>query len=503
MLARARRLDTTRALCASSTRNYWAPCISSTSTSTAFSTSSWANAAMETSKNSHSRSWSWSAENTAAIIGLMGASLASVVGTRDGVRSESQGAPQPKLGWTDPNDESCNTPSLVLRDGYCAHMDGSFDESQRWSVTTKTLKGGKQEGVELITLDNGMMQIRVVPCRGCNVLDVVAGDVSLGWSSPVKEVVHPRMINLHDRDGLGWLDGFNELVVRCGLSWCGHPGIDKFVDSAGNEQEMRLTVHGKVGNIPASNVHVTVDQEYPHRIRLKGRVTEAQFYGPNLSIQTEVSTVPGSNEFTICDVVTNHGAFPEEFQLMYHTNFGGGAQEGGESDESAWAGGLLGQGSRMVSATKSITPFTSHAARAVGTADTYAGPVKGFEEEVFKRVPLEDGDGMASATLLNPSSDRGVTMAWPIDQMPCLTQWKNTAATKSGYVTGIEPGTCYPHHRKFEREHGRVAKLAPGESRTFELHFRVLMSEQEVKAACDAAARVQARAAPKVLPLEN
>ena len=50
------------------------------------------------------------------------------------------------------------------------------------------------------------------------------------------------MINLHDRDGLGWLDGFNELVVRCGLSWCGHPGLDKFVDGAGSEQEMRLTV---------------------------------------------------------------------------------------------------------------------------------------------------------------------------------------------------------------------------------------------------------------------
>ena len=232
---------------------------------------------------------------------------------------------------------------------------------------------------------------------------------------------------------------------------------------------------------------------------------------------------------------------------MYHTNFGGGrTQECGEEDEAAWEGGLLGQGSRMVAPTQSITPFTTNAARAVSEADVYNGPVNGFKEEVFKRVPLSDGNGMASATLINPLGDRGMTMSWLVEQMPYLTQvtstrgfgvtstppisppppppprarslpfvsstliqltatpqWKNTAATKSGYVTGIEPGTCYPHHRAHEREHGRVAKLAPGESRTFQLHFRVLASEQEVKSACEAAAKVQGQSKPQVMPLEK
>ena len=109
---------------------------------------------------------------------------------------------------------------------------------------------------------------------------------------------------------------------------------------------------------------------------------------------------------------------------MYHTNFGGGGGQEceGEEDEAAWKGGLLGQGSRLIAPTKSITPFTSNAARAVSKAEVYDGPVNGFSEEVFKRVPLSDGNGMASATLINPSGDRGMTMSWPIDQMPCLTQ---------------------------------------------------------------------------------
>ena len=130
---------------------------------------------------------------------------------------------------------------------------------------------------------------------------------------------------------------------------------------------------------------------------------------------------------------------------MYHTNFGGGHNqtkgegkgEGEEeNDGSAWAGGLLGAGSRMVAATKSITPFTDHAAGAVGNAEVYTGPINGFSEEVFKRVPLSDGHGKASATLINPLGDRGVTMSWPTDQMPCLTQVRARVGVRVGREKG-------------------------------------------------------------------
>ena len=46
------------------------------------------------------------------------------------------------------------------------------------------LKGGKQEGVELITLDNGKLRIAVIPARGMGILDVRMGDIRLGWDSP-------------------------------------------------------------------------------------------------------------------------------------------------------------------------------------------------------------------------------------------------------------------------------------------------------------------------------
>ena len=63
------------------------------------------------------------------------------------------------------------------------------------------LHGGKQEGVDVISLDNGQMTVVIVPTRGMSILGATMGKVRLGWDSPIREVVHPSMINLHDRDG--------------------------------------------------------------------------------------------------------------------------------------------------------------------------------------------------------------------------------------------------------------------------------------------------------------
>ena len=358
-----------------------------------------------------------------------------------------------------------------------------YKSETRWTVSKRTLHGGKQEGVELIEVDNGKLQFRVIPTRGMSVLDVVHGDVRLGWNSPVKEIVHPSYINLHDRGGLGWLDGFNEWMVRCGLSFAGHPGEDKFINNVGAEAAMNLTLHGKIGNIPASQVVVAVEKKPPYRIRIRGKVNEVSFYGPNLSIWTEISTIPGSSAFRISDVLTNHGNFDEEFQIIYHANFGKP---------------LLGKGAKFLTASNKIVPFNENAAKAISEQEDYAAPTKGFTEEVFKIYPKSDEDGIATALLINPDGNRGVSVSWPLQQLPYLTQWKNTASEKTGYVTGIEPGTGFPHNRNYERKYGRVPKLAPGESRSFKLDFLILDNLDAVEAASSEVKRLQGEEAPEV-----
>ena len=139
-----------------------------------------------------------------------------------------------------------------------------------WSVRRQRLHGGKQDGVDLIVIDNGRMTITLVPTRGMGILRVVSGDLRLGWDSPVREIVHPKYVNLEARGGLGWLEGFNEWLPRCGLEWAGHPGPDRFINNVGERAEMNLTLHGKVANIPASEVEVLVEREPRPRIRSRG-----------------------------------------------------------------------------------------------------------------------------------------------------------------------------------------------------------------------------------------
>ncbi len=243
-----------------------------------------------------------------------------------------------------------------------------------WSVKKLTLHGGKQEGVDVIVVNNGKLEFTVIPTRGMNVLEVKMGDIRLGWNSPVKEVVHPQFINLQSRGGLGWLEGFNEWMVRCGLEWAGHPGKDKFINNTGDKAEMDLTLHGKIGNTPASEVEVVIDRAPTPRIRIRGRVDERMFYGPKLELWTEISTEPGADTFRIADEVTI-GAYDQEFQVIYHANYRSPLLEGG---------------SRFVSAAKEVRPFNAHAAKSLSSFGEYVAPTKNFVEQVYGIIPFAD-----------------------------------------------------------------------------------------------------------------
>ena len=352
-----------------------------------------------------------------------------------------------------------------------------------WSVRKQMLRGGKQEGVELVVIDNGRLQITVIPTRGMGLLSITSGDVRLGWDSPVKEVVHPRHVNLQSRGGLGWLEGFNEFLCRCGLESNGHPGTDKFINNVGDEATMDLTLHGKVANIPANEVEVVIDPQPPHRIRVRGRVDERMFYGPKLELWTEVSTEPNSEAFRVADTVTNRGAAEQEFQMLYHANFGPP---------------LLEEGATFVGAVERVVPFNAHAAKGREQYATYTGPTLGFVEQVYCLYPIASADGRTLAMLRNKRGDRAVSVGFSPKELPYLTLWKNTNAVGEGYVTGIEAGTHFPYNRRIEREQGRVPKIAAGASRSFTVDFAVHVGEEEVSGAARRIAEIQGDRKPKI-----
>jgi hypothetical protein len=307
-----------------------------------------------------------------------------------------------------------------------------------WWVTKETLRGGLRDGVDLIGVCNGPLTFWVLPTRGMGLWKGRFRDIELGWNAPVRGPVHPAFVNLTDRNGIGWLAGFDEWLCRCGLASNGPPG-----DDGGTP----LTLHGRIANLPAELVTVSVDPQPPHAIRVTGDVVEGGMFLGQLRLRTSYETVPGSNRITIHDEVANLSAKPAEMQLLYHLNTGQP---------------FLEAGSKVVVPFREMAPHTPHAAKALDGYDTYAGAVAGFAEEVYDFRPATDADGRSVAMLHNAAGSLGLVVRWSARELPCFTVWKNTAALEDGYVTGLEPATNFAYFKAHEHSQGRVRTLPPG-----------------------------------------
>nr|WP_202112863.1 MULTISPECIES: DUF4432 family protein [unclassified Gilliamella] len=69
----------------------------------------------------------------------------------------------------------------------------------KFTIQNTVLKGGKQDGTELLTISSDDFTIKLIPTRGLGILSVVGDGVRMGWDSPVDEVVNPKYINLESR----------------------------------------------------------------------------------------------------------------------------------------------------------------------------------------------------------------------------------------------------------------------------------------------------------------
>ena len=140
------------------------------------------------------------------------------------------------------------------------------------------------------------------------------GELQLGWKSPVKGPVHPNLVRIWEPSGIGWLDGFDELFVRCGLESNGAPEFNE-------NGTIRYPLHGRIANLPAKRVEVSIDGD-SGEIAVTGVVDEARLFGNQLRMTTTITTKVGSAELKVTDTVLNPSAEKSELELLYHVNFG-------------------------------------------------------------------------------------------------------------------------------------------------------------------------------------
>src|SRR4051812_49205774 len=113
-----------------------------------------------------------------------------------------------------------------------------------WSIRKRTLRGGLRDGIDLVEVHNGALSYSILPTRGMGLWHGEYRGNFLGWRSPVRGPVHPKYVNQEAGGGIGFLQGFDEWLCRCGLSSNGPPGEDAFTDRAGKQWKAKLTLHG-------------------------------------------------------------------------------------------------------------------------------------------------------------------------------------------------------------------------------------------------------------------
>ncbi len=308
----------------------------------------------------------------------------------------------------------------------------------------RTLSGGRQAGVELIELSNGVVSLRVCPTRGMGIIDGRFGERPLGWRSPVREIVHPQYINLYDLGGRGAHYGFNELLNRCGIEWSGAMGEDRILNNMGDEARVFLPLHGKVGWTPALRVELRCDGE---KIVLEGDVPEANVFGVSYLLRTTLTLTRGSARIEISDRLENLGASPGEYEMLYHTNFGPP---------------FLEAGGRYYGSYDRVVPRDRFAAAGMEALDRFGGPEREFVEQVFLFRAVADRRGFAHQLLVNRAGDLAVRVGFGIETLPYAILWKRCASFEEGYVVGLNPCSDLPNPRSVEREAGRLATVDAG-----------------------------------------
>lgn len=308
------------------------------------------------------------------------------------------------------------------------------------------LSGGRREGVEMLVVDSGSVRAALLPTRGLSLWRANIDGLDCGWKSPVDGPIHPQWVPLSEPSGLGWLDGFDELLVRCGLRNFGAPDFSP-------SGQVAYPLHGRIGNLPAADVVVDVDVEHS-LLHVRGQVCESRFLQFDLRMNVQYSFAFGQPTIEVTDRVRNASANPGAIQMLYHINIGQP---------------ILSEGSQLHLPVKRIVARNARAAEGLKQWHLYDAPKASYTEQVYFSASVGDSQGWSSTFLATKSGDKGFAVHYNTATLPYFSQWKNTVAEADGYVTGIEPGTGFPNPRSFEQSQGRVVAITGGAETMFNL----------------------------------
>ncbi len=326
---------------------------------------------------------------------------------------------------------------------FLAHM-GTVEQAA--SVVPFDFTQGPERGMRGLTVRNAAgLEFTVHPDRCLDIGAARFEGKPLAWASATGYAGQGN----YEPEAQGWLRTFGGgLVATCGLTNVGPPTDDALG---------RTGQHGRIGHLPAFDVsHGGQWSGDDYAIIITGKVRETRVFAENLLLQRTITVPLDSARLLLADTVTNEGDAPAPLMLLYHCNLGFP---------------LLSAAASVDGDFSQIIPRDAEAEDGKERALGFDPPTAGYREKVYWLSPQPQSDGRASVSLVNPDTRLRLTLAYDLDALPCLTQWKQMG--QGTYTVGFEPGNVYPLGRAHYLAEGTLPLLAPGETRTFSLDFSV------------------------------
>lgn len=317
---------------------------------------------------------------------------------------------------------------------------------------------GIERGADLIEVFNASgLCFSVVPGRALDIASAHYKGMSLCFRGSVGDV-GPAF---YEPQGYGWMRGFfGGLTTTCGMTFTGHPEVDP------EEENEELGLHGRLAYLPAKSVVAESGwegEEYVTRIR--GRMREAVVFGTNLELRREIVSVLGEKCIRIHDTIENQSVDPSPLMFVYHTNPGFPVLDGG---------------TRLLVNSELTTEWRADEVVGPEVYTVAQPPQPQVADAVFVHRVVGDADGNAHVGLINDGLGLGLYWKFPVAQMPLLNQWQHFH--RGTYVTGVEPGNVSMLGRAWNRKHGYLQHIQPGEVREFHLEIGILDGADEIAA---------------------
>lgn len=253
-----------------------------------------------------------------------------------------------------------------------------------------TLSEGKENGLRIIELNNGILRVLLNESKGLDIMQVWHKGVNMSFVS--KNGFTARELPFLKRFEGG-------MLYTCGL------------DSIGGREGFEL--HGSFHNTPAAVTDI--DNQ---NLRVSADIEVTSLFGENLVMKRTVSLTDGKLQLE--DTLVNRGTKDENYCLLYHINFGYP---------------FLDEGVQVEADIGEVIPRTPKSAEASHERTSFIAPVDNEEERCYF---LENNGNSISA--VNKKLGVRATVSYSKDTLPCLIQWNSPAS--QDYALGLEPATC-------------------------------------------------------------